>query len=239
MNNPLLELKQVSIGYANKPLIADLNVQFASQKMYVIIGNNGVGKSTFLKSILGQIPLITGNLLLDNTPFRSLTIIEIAKKIAYVPSKTNYVSGISVKDVLHFGRIPHLSFFGTTSTKDKNIIEQTISLLNLESLLDQKFEQLSDGQQQKVRIARVLIQDTPIIVLDEPTSHLDIGQKAVIFNLLNQLAQQGKTIICATHDIHSVVEYADEILFFNTTKTVDIFEKATIKKDELIGRLVG
>jgi iron complex transport system ATP-binding protein len=237
MNDVLLSLKKVSIGYSGKALITDLNITFEAQKMYVILGNNGVGKSTFLKSLLGQIPLIKGELLMHNIPINQNSIAERAKKIAYIPSKTNYVSGISVRDVLHFGRIPHLSFFGKTSINDKNIIEHTISLLNVESLLDQKFEQLSDGQQQKVRIARVLIQDTPIIVLDEPTSHLDMGQKAVIFSLLHQLAQQGKTIICATHDIHSVVDYADEILFFNVSKTIDIFEKANIKKEELISRL--
>jgi iron complex transport system ATP-binding protein len=238
MNDVLLSLKNVSIGYGGKALVTDLNITFESQKMYVILGNNGVGKSTFLKSLLGQIPLLKGELLMHNKPLHHSSIAERAKQIAYVPSKTNYVSGISVRDVLHFGRIPHVSFLGKTTTQDETVIAKTISLLKLADMLDQKFEQLSDGQQQKVRIARVLIQDTPVIVLDEPTSHLDMGQKAIIFSLLHDLAKTGKTVICATHDIHSVIDFADEVLFFNSNKTVDIFEKTNIKKEELIIRLI-
>lgn len=237
MNDQKMVITNLNIGYGGKPLIANLNVVFESKKMYVILGNNGVGKSTFLKSILGQIPIMSGNILMNGQSIQNYSTIEKAKKIAYVPSKTNYVSGILVKDVLHFGRIPYLSFLGKTNTQDKAIIKRIISLLNIEDLLDQKFEQLSDGQQQKVRIARVLIQDTPIIVLDEPTSHLDLGQKNIIFSLLHQLAKNGKTIICATHDIHSVIDFADEVVFFNSKNTVEVIKKEEVIKNDLIMRL--
>lgn len=238
MSKIQLELVDLTIGYGNKKVVSSVSISFEMGKFYLLVGNNGSGKSTLLKTLLGQLAPLQGSVLLNGAKHTQTTVRDRSRLIAYVPSKINYVSGISVKDVLQFGRIPHLSFFSSFSEKDTAHVHQAISFLELESFLEADFNQLSDGQQQKVRLARALIQDTPIIVLDEPTSHLDIGQKQKIFSWLHQLAQQGKMIICASHDINSAYPYVDQCILLEPLQPARVFEQNEWAVENLIQLLI-
>ncbi len=137
---------------------------------------------------------------------------EIAKEISIVSTNNNFDASLTVKDVLNLGRIPYLNFFAKLKEDDKQIVEKYIKLLELESLIGVHFNQLSDGQKQKVLIARALIQDTSIIILDEPTAHLDVKNRMLIFSLLKEIAtSEHKAIICATHEIDIALKFATNV----------------------------
>lgn len=201
MANKLLDISNLSIGYI-KPIVKNINCSLDKGEFAVLLGANGSGKSTFIKSILQYQAYLTGSIKLNDIQLNSFSNLNLAKKIAIVSTDTQFDLNLTVYDILAIGRIPYLSIFGKLKEKDLAIINKYIEALDLMLLLNQLFHQLSDGQKQKVLIARALIQDTPLIILDEPTAHLDVKNRMLIFNLLKKIAaDEHKSIICATHEI--------------------------------------
>lgn len=211
MNSSILHIENVSIGYPKKELIKGIDASMSTGEMTLLIGANGVGKSTLMKSILGLLPVFNGRIMIDGNDCQKLSEATIARLIAYIPSRFSFAQGLTVYDLIAFGRIPYLKMFRALSTADKRIIVNHSKNLGITDLLPLSFDQLSDGQQQKVRICKALVQETPIIVLDEPTTHLDISNKKMVFELLSDSTQKGKTILCITHDINTAFDYSDQI----------------------------
>ena len=174
------------------------------------MGANGSGKSTLLKSIVGEIPLQSGEVLLFDKQVSAYSAQEKAQTIAIVTTERNFNPYLTVWDVLVLGRIPYLNLFAQLKEEDVQIIESYVSLLGIEGWLKMKFHQLSDGQKQKVLIARAFIQDADLILLDEPTAHLDVKNRVEVFSLLQKLSKEkDKAIICATHEINIALDYSD------------------------------
>lgn len=211
MDSNILKIENLTIGYSN-PLIDTINSSVNAGDFIVLFGANGAGKSTLFKTILQQIPALKGRLKLSEIDISNYSNLAISKKIAIVNTNKYFDLNLTVNDILALGRIPYLNIFGKLTKTDKEIISKYIKELDLQDLLNAYFYQLSDGQKQKVLIARALVQDTDLILLDEPTAHLDIKNRITIFELLQKIAnKEQKAIICASHEIDIALKYASTV----------------------------
>lgn len=211
MDNSILNIENLTIGYSSS-LMDNITCDAYAGDFIVLFGANGAGKSTLFKTILQQLSKIEGKLHLNQVDISNYSNQAISKKIAVVNTNKHFDLNLSVYDILALGRIPYLNIFGKLSITDKNIIEQYVEELDIQDIIHSNFYQLSDGQKQKVLVARALIQDTDLIILDEPTAHLDIKNRITIFKLLQKIAtQKQKAIICASHEIDIALKYASKV----------------------------
>ena len=211
-----INISSLSIGYNNKSLLENINITSSTNKMIGVLGRNGQGKSTLLKTLSGNLLPITGQFSINGKNVFSLSEKEKAKLISIVSTSQINIGGITVKDFIAFGRFPYTNWLGIHKTEDFKEIDNAIQLCQLEELSERNYDELSDGEKQKVNIARAISQNTPIIILDEPTVHLDLINKVEVFKLLKQLAEtQNKTIIISTHQIEYALQICDEIWLIN------------------------
>lgn len=218
--NNLLTTEDLKIGYSEKnksPRILQdhISVSVAAGEIVSLMGQNGVGKTTFIKTISGLIPLLAGRVWYKNQPLESLSTLDLARRLSIVLTERPYASNISVLEVIAIGRHPYSGWTGTLSPADKNAIDKAISDTHIDYLADQKLYELSDGQMQKVMIARALAQETDLILLDEPAAHLDLYNKIEVMLLLRQIARQGKGILISTHDMQISTQLSDRLWLFN------------------------
>ncbi|WP_417428811.1 ABC transporter ATP-binding protein [Halpernia sp.] len=206
-----LKLQNITIGYS-KPLISDGNMELETGDVCLIIGDNGVGKTTLIKTILGQISLIKGGIFIDNFNLNLLNSKEIAKKISVVFSKSEVPNHFTVKDLIAFGKYIHYPYYFKLNKFDLEEVDEIIESLGLKEYENFQLKQLSDGNLQKVFIGRALAQNTPMIILDEPTTHLDEKNKLMILNLMRNIAKnKEKIILFSSHDWRLAKEFSDKI----------------------------
>lgn len=218
MDKEVLKISNLDVGY-NSVLVNNINCSLYKGQFVSMFGANGTGKSTFIKTILQQIPIKKGSVFIENKRLKNYTNLEISKLISIVYANNNIDLNLTAKDVLCLGRIPYLNILGRITKLDEDIINKYIELLNISDLLEKYFHQLSDGQKQKILLARALIQDTPLIILDEPTSHLDIKNRIEIFKLLKNISKkENKSIVCVTHEIDIAIKYSDIIWYIDKGK---------------------
>ncbi|MDQ0475601.1 MULTISPECIES: ABC transporter ATP-binding protein [Chryseobacterium] len=230
-----LELKNTTIGYQT-PLIKEVNTSLGLGEICLLIGNNGVGKTTLIKSILNQIELIEGAVLINEKQTQTLTYKEIAEQIAVVFSKSQIPANYTLWDLISFGKYIHYPYYFELNHTDKLEIEEIIESLNLTQYRDFQLSQLSDGNLQKAFIGRALAQNSPMIILDEPTTHLDEENKIIILKLLRNLAKtQNKLILFSSHDWRLAKEFADKIWLISNEKLhAGITEEILLKHNELL-----
>lgn len=210
-HNIVLHIKDASIGY-KKALVSNINAELKSGEICLLMGNNGQGKTTLIKSILGQLNLLSGEIEIAGTNLNRLTPKEIAQNISIVFSKATTPVNFTVKDLISLGKYVHYPYYFSLNEKDIQDIESIINRLNLTELQNTKLVHLSDGNLQKAFIGRALAQNTPIIILDEPTTHLDEDNRKIILNLLKEIAKkEDKAILFSSHDIFGASEVADTI----------------------------
>lgn len=207
----ILTLSNLAIGYGKEALLRDLHLTVRPGEMVALIGRNGTGKSTLLKSMIGLLPLLDGSCLLDGCGLESYDLRQRAKKVSYVASNLSHLPSISVRELVALGRMPFTGFLGRLTAKDQLHIEKALEEVGLESFAGRKLEHLSDGERQRCLIARALAQDTPLMVLDEPTAFLDIPNKYDLIQLLSGFRDQGKSIVYSTHDLETAMFCADKI----------------------------
>lgn len=214
----ILELKNTDIGY-NTPLIKGANCALDSGDICLLIGNNGVGKTTLIKSILNQIPLLNGEIFLNNKNVKNLNSKEIAEQIAVVFSKAQIPANYTLVDLIALGKYIHYSYYFELKKTDKQEVEEIIESLNLGQYRNLSLTKLSDGNLQKAFIGRALAQNSSMIILDEPTTHLDEENKIIILKILRHLAKnQNKTIFFSSHDWRLAKEFADKIWYVKDKK---------------------
>lgn len=208
-----LHLDHLSIGYKQGNAVAEnINVTFRSGELACIIGQNGVGKSTLLKTICGFLKPLSGKVLFDSRSRMSQH--DLSRTVSIVLTKAPEVQNLTVEEMVALGRTPYTGFFGHLKEKDNEVVMKAMTDVGIENLSERMVQSLSDGERQKTMIARAIAQQTPIILLDEPTAFLDYKSKAELFLLLHRLAHtEHKTIIVSTHDLGIAVRIADS--FFN------------------------
>lgn len=225
MTDSILQTENLGIGYADKKktntIASNLNLDLRSGKLIALIGANGVGKSTLLRTLTRIQNPLSGEIYLNGNSIDSFTATDLARQFSIVLTEKLPPSNLTVFELIALGRQPYTNWVGKLSTLDREKIEQAMTLTNVMGLTDKKHFQISDGQLQKVLIARALAQDTPLIILDEPTTHLDLLHKVSLLRLLKQLTHQtGKCILFSTHDIDLALELSDEMIVMKSDKTV-------------------
>jgi iron complex transport system ATP-binding protein len=223
----VIELVNLTAGYRRgkktHPVIRDLNAGLNKGEMVCLVGKNGIGKSTLLRSIAGIQPLLGGEVFLNGKPVTRYTILEMAKTVSLVLTDRIFAGNLKVEELVSLGRHPYTNWLGTLSAEDREKINWALDICGIREITHQSIGELSDGQFQKVLIARALAQDGDIILLDEPTAHLDLPNKIAILKLLKDLCDQtGKSILMATHELDFAFQMADRIwMVVNEDEMID------------------
>ncbi len=230
----VISLSQLSVGYSSShPVISDINLELKSGQLACLIGENGIGKSTLLKTLTGFLPKLNGSLLLDNRDIESFSQRELARQVSIVLTQKPDVQNLTIEEIIGLGRSPYTGFFGRLRAEDRKVVDDAIATMGIEKLRGRMIQTLSDGERQKVMIAKALAQETSIILLDEPTAFLDFPSKAETFQSLQRMAhERDKLILLSTHDLELAVRFSDSLLEMKagTLKAVSAAEvKASIR----------
>jgi len=218
----------LSIGYHAKgqhSVIAEnLNLKLKEGQLISLVGANGIGKSTLLRTLTGIQKPLSGTVTLNDKDIHSYQALALAQNLSLVLTEKLPPSNLTVFELIALGRQPYTNWLGKLSGEDYEKITQAVELTHIEHLLAKKHHEISDGQLQIVLIARALAQDTPLIILDEPTTHLDLFHKVSVFKLLKKLSQEtNKCILFSTHDIDLAIQLSDEII---------VMTEATVAQDQ-------
>ena len=210
----VINLSQLSVGYSlSHPVISDINLELRSGQLACLIGENGIGKSTLLKTLTGFLPKLKGSLLLGNRDIESFSQRELARQVSIVLTQKPDVQNLTIEEIIGLGRSPYTGFFGRLRAEDRKVVDDAIATMGIEKLRGRMIQTLSDGERQKVMIAKALAQETPIILLDEPTAFLDFPSKVETFQSLQRMAhERDKLILLSTHDLELAVRFADSLL---------------------------
>ena len=221
----ILKTQSLTIGYSKKGkaivVQSDLNLEVRAGELVCLIGPNGSGKSTLLRTLAGLQKPLTGNVSIDGQNIARISIQDKALLISIVLTDRVDIENATVHDIVSFGRHPHSNWWGSVSEEEEALILEAIEMVHLEKKTNQLLNELSDGERQRVMIAKALAQDTPIIMLDEPTAHLDLPNRVEIMLLLHKLAHKtGKAILISTHELDLALQAADKIWLMSTTKGI-------------------
>lgn len=212
-----ITLSHLSVGYkVGHTVVSDINLTLQSGQLACLIGENGVGKSTLLKTLTGFLPKLGGSLLLDGKDISEFSQRALARQISIVLTQKPDVQNLTVEEIIGLGRSPYTGFFGKLHANDQQIVDESITAVGIEKLKNRMIQTLSDGERQKVMIAKALAQQTPVIFLDEPTAFLDFSSKVETFQLLQRMAHEmGKLVLLSTHDLELAVRFSDTLLQVN------------------------
>lgn len=213
----ILKADSLSIGYKTKKtasiIASNINFELQNGQLIGLVGANGIGKSTLLRTLIKVQPELSGHISIHNKDLKSTSAQELATKLSIVLTEQLTSKNLSVFELVALGRHPYTNWIGNLSEDDNHKIIEALELVNITALKNQKCFELSDGQLQKVMIARALAQDTDIIILDEPTTHLDMYHKAYILKLLKKLTKEtGKTILFSSHEINLAIQLCDKMI---------------------------
>lgn len=216
-NKTILTTTSLSIGYHSKRehhvIAENLNLNLDAGQLISLVGANGIGKSTLLRTITGIQKPLKGAIFLNEKNIHDFNALELAKHLSLVLTDKLPQSNLTVFELIALGRQPYTNWLGKLTEEDYEKINQAIALTHIEHLVNKKHHEISDGQLQIVLIARALAQDTPLIILDEPTTHLDLFHKVSVFKLLKKLSQEtDKCILFSTHDIDLAIQLSDDMI---------------------------
>jgi len=224
----ILTTKQLSIGYKESKgpdfcLLSDINLTIRRGELVCLLGPNGSGKSTLMRTIAGLQAPLSGYTLVEDIPIKERNFKEIARLLSIVLTERLSVGNLSVYHIVALGRHPYTSFMGRLSDKDTQIIKWALEQVGLTGFANKFINQLSDGERQRVMIAKALAQDTPLIMLDEPTAHLDLPNRVEIMRLLRRLAKEtDKAILLSTHELDLALQAADRIWLMSKNQAVKV-----------------
>jgi len=234
----VLTADQVSVGYIDTLIIDGLNVTIPEKKITTIIGPNGCGKSTLLKAISRLLKTRNGTVYLDGKEIHQLPTKEIAKKMAILPQTAEAPAGLTVFELVSYGRFPYKKGFGTLKKEDVDAILWALEVTGLSEMKDRPIDALSGGQRQRAWIAMSLAQDTDILVLDEPTTYLDLAHQLDILLLLKQLNEkEGRTIVMVLHDLNHASRFSDYMIAMKNGKIVTEGTPETVMTRETLEKV--
>ncbi len=212
---------KLTVGYGERLILKNLSVELPNQKITTIIGSNGCGKSTLLKAITRIISQQSGTVFLDGTSIANESTKELAKKMAILPQTPESASGLTVGELVSYGRFPYSKGFGRLSKKDYEVIDWALEVTGTKEFKFMPVDNLSGGQRQRAWIAMALAQETELIFLDEPTTYLDMAHQLEVLELLQKLnKEQHRTIIMVLHDLNQAARFADHIIALKNGKVV-------------------
>lgn len=207
-----LVARNLAFGYGDRLVGRDIDVSLGASDVVCLLGPNGCGKTTLFKTLLGLMPQWAGTVRVDGHDLRSMSRSEIARRVAYVPQKHHDVFPYSVHDIVLMGRTVHRGLFAAPGPGDHHLVEQILEELGLSELSGSDYTRISGGQQQMVMIARALVQEASLIIMDEPTAGLDFGNQLLILQQVKRLAAAGLGIILSTHNPDHAFDCANRVL---------------------------
>lgn len=217
----MIELRDITLAFGSRALIRNASARFTNGSMTALLGRNGTGKSTLLRAMASLGAVQGGDIVVDGVALGELSSRDLARKISFVNTERVNVEALTVHDLVAIGRSPYTDWMGRITAQDEEIIARSISTVGIEHLTYRNVETLSDGEAQRVMIARALAQQTDVILLDEPTSFLDLPNRYELCLLLQRLAHdEGKCVIFSTHELDIALSLADNIALVDTPHLV-------------------
>lgn len=233
-----LETEKLSVGYDGKPLIRDVCLQVQRGKIVTLIGPNGSGKSTILKTIVGQLSKVSGTVLLEGAPMERCGQKEIAKRMAILMTERIHPELMTCYDVVSTGRYPYTGALGLLGKEDKRIVEESLELVHGRNMADRPFDAISDGQRQRILLARALCQTPEIIVLDEPTSYLDIRYKLELLTILKTMVREKNlAVLMSLHELDLAQRVSDTVVCVSGDRIDRMGPPEEIFSNDYISRL--
>ena len=212
-NHSRLRAESVSVGYGEEPVVRDLSLAVPDGQVTTIIGPNGCGKSTLLRAMARLLKPSSGSVLLDQEPVHDMATREVARRMALLPQSPVAPEGLAVRDLVGRGRHPHQRWFSQWSPEDERIVEAALELTDTAGLRDRALDQLSGGQRQRAWIAMTLAQDTDLLLLDEPTTYLDLSHQVEVLDLVTRLnRERQRTVVMVLHDLNLAARYSDLVV---------------------------
>lgn len=232
----MITFKHIEIGYQTTLLHSE-EILLESGNVYALIGRNGIGKSTLIQTMVGVIPALSGTIFIQEQAIAMLSAKEISEKIALVETRFEGIAFLKVKDYLALGRAPFTDVFGRMKSEDWEAVYSVAEALGISHLLEKYTDQISDGERQLCAVGRAFVQETPIILMDEPTAFLDyINRNKLLEMLVSLAAKKDKCIILSTHDIDVCLDHSVPMLFASSGK-IQLF--STLSKSEILNRMNG
>lgn len=215
----MIELRNFSIGFGERRLLTDTNVRIEEGRLTALIGRNGSGKSTMLRAIAGLNPHYKGEIILNGNNLSDTSPELLAKNLAFVSTERTRIPNLRCRDVVAIGRAPYTNWIGRLEKRDIEIVRRSLDSVGMLSFADKTMDKMSDGECQRVMIARALAQSTPVILLDEPTSFLDLPNRYELCSLLADLAhREGKCVLFSTHELDIVLSLCDTIALIDSPR---------------------
>lgn len=236
----VLQTQNLSIGYAKKIIVSNVNLEVSAGEIVTLIGANGSGKSTLLKTLSAQLPPLSGKIFLLEKNLAALKEKEIAPHISLVMTERIKSGSMTCREVVATGRYPYTNALGVLSSSDEKKVDDAISLVNANEISDSKFSEISDGQRQRIMLARAICQDTELVILDEPTSFLDLRYKIDLMRIIKKLAKvQGKAILMSLHELDLAKSISDKIVCLANGKVLKTGTPSQIFQGNFIQKLFG
>jgi iron complex transport system ATP-binding protein len=236
----MIELCALALRIGGRPLLTHIDARVASGEFVAVLGPNGVGKTTLLRAIAGLHPTSAGTILIDGSPSRRLRPIERARRVAFVTGDEVMFDTLRVAEVVGIGRFPHRRWWQwRAGDADERAVAAALAAVRMNDFAGRSFSTLSAGERQRVWIALGLAQETPILLLDEPTSHLDVRVAHDILELLRGLTAAGKTVVCALHDLNEAAAYAGRIALLGEGTLLEIAPPDALLAGEALERVYG
>ncbi|WP_027350082.1 ABC transporter ATP-binding protein [Halotalea alkalilenta] len=235
-----LEASGIAMDYGHRRVIERLDLRLPEGKVTAIVGPNGCGKSTLLAGLARLHAPSAGVILLDGEPIYSLAPRDVARRLALLPQEANAPDGLTVLELVQFGRQPHQGWLRQWSEEDQRVLDAAIRAADLVELADRPLESMSGGQRQRAWLAMAIAQTTPLLLLDEPTSALDLGHQIEVFELIRSLSEEGgKTVVMVVHDLVSACRYADHLVAMLDGRIVAEGTPTEVVTPELVRELYG
>jgi iron complex transport system ATP-binding protein len=229
----------VSYPRAARNAVDGVSFVAASGKLTALAGPNGSGKSTIVRALLGRADILGGLVAVEGSDVRSLSLTELARRVAVVPQREEAAFPTQVRDYVALGRYPHLGLWRTASAADETAITHALEQAGVTALADRDTDALSGGEWQRVRIARALAQKAPALVLDEPTTFLDVAHEMAIFELLSSLARSGLAVLLVSHQLNLVARFADTIVLLNEGRIATSGPPSDVMKADRLESIYG
>ena len=235
-----LGAESITVGYGVDPVIADLTWDVPDGKVTSIVGPNGCGKSTLLRTLARLLKPTAGHVRLDGAPITEISTRDISKRLALLPQSPISPEGLLVRDLVGRGRHPHQRWFSQWSPEDQLVVEEALAMTDTLHLADRAIDQLSGGQRQRAWIAMTLAQDTDLVLLDEPTTYLDLAHQIEVLDLVTRLnRERGRTVTMVLHDLNLAARYSDLIVVMKDGAIVAQGEPVEIFTSELLSSVFG
>ena len=245
-----MKIESLSAGYRGKAVVQSVNLEIKKGEIISFIGPNGAGKSTLLKTLYRELSPVAGAVFVDGADVSKMPLKELARKMSIVTTDRIKPEHMTCREVVMAGRLPYTDGFGVLGKEDRQAAEDAIALMKIEDFADKQFNNLSDGQKQRTLIARAIAQSPEYLVMDEPTSYLDIRYRMELMEVLEGLAKKGVTIVMSIHELELAVSVSDRLLLvYDDGKTLcktpsEVMEEGLIKDlfsltDEMYEKIYG